>query len=175
MLRYQYNIGSLLNQLYVSGFLKPEKGAFAAKFRPFTARNLANRPERGIISPRRNVMRRNSGAIRMVFTGIFILTTVLFYAGCDVAVGQPQGVFENQTSYSITVTIVERFNILSSSDSASIPATEGSFKLDPGGKVIFEIFGSNAGLANFKWTTSSNENNSKIYVVNKRNKVTFKE
>jgi hypothetical protein len=171
MLRYQYNIGSLLNQLYVSGFLKPEKGAFAAKFHPFTARNLANRPGRGIISPRRKVMRRNSGAIRMVFTGIFILTTVLFYAGCTDMYGVAD--FENQTSFPISVTIVGSKFQYQSSEYVQFKSPSGNgFTVPPKGNV--EISTRDSAI-NFKWTTGDFNNNSKIYVVQDEGKAIFKE
>jgi hypothetical protein len=117
-------------------------------------------------------MRKKSGGAWTFFAGVFVLTTALFHAGCE-GFGSAEGEFENQTSYSITVTIVgSSFGIWSESSQSFTSSESKSFTIASKGKARIQ---SGDSTINFRWTTSSSSGNSKIYVVNNGDKVIFKE
>jgi hypothetical protein len=125
-----------------------------------------------MISARRNVMRKNSGMLWTLFMGISVLLTALFYAGCE-DIMPAEGEFENQTSHSITVTIVgSDFSIKRGDSKEFAPSTSTSIYLYSDENVRIQ---SKDNEINFKWTASSGDANRKIYVVNDGDKVTFKE
>jgi uncharacterized lipoprotein YajG len=111
--------------------------------------------------------------LRTLFMGAFVLAAALFYAGCSEF--QPgESEFENQTGYAITVTIVgSSFSIWSADTQQFVSFSQESFSISSnGGRVRIQ---SSDHSVDFKWTTDSAGNNSKIYVVNDGSKVTFKE
>ncbi|MDR1902517.1 MAG: hypothetical protein LBQ88_09590 [Treponema sp.] len=79
--------------------------------------------------------------------------------------------FENQTSYSITVTVVgTSFQIWSESSGDFVDYSYTYINLYSGNKIKIKT---NTDIVDFEWTSGSY--NSKIYVDNKGNKVIFKE
>ncbi|MDR3122453.1 MAG: hypothetical protein LBU16_01575 [Treponema sp.] len=74
-------------------------------------------------------MRKNFGMLWAFVTGVFVLITALFYAGC--AGSMPaEGEFENQTSNAITVTIVgSKFSVWSENAQEFTPSTNTCFSV----------------------------------------------
>jgi hypothetical protein len=103
--------------------------------------------------------------------GAFVLIAALFHAGCG---GLPaKAEFENQTSYTITVTIAgSSFDIWNESAQEYQSSSDASFYVYSNGNVKIQ---SREDTIDFKWTTSTAAANRIIYVVNKGDKVTFKE
>jgi spore coat protein U-like protein len=119
-------------------------------------------------------MKKDCRMTRTFFVGILVLLLALFSAGCGMSVsGSHQYTFENQTSYIVTVTIVDTvFDIWSEALQDYGEYNYSNFNVDPSGVVKIRCLGE---VINFKWTTDSGDNNRKTSVVNNRYKVTFKE
>jgi hypothetical protein len=117
-------------------------------------------------------MRKNFGMLRTFLMGSFVALTALLCAGCE-AIMPAVGIFENQTRYTITVTIAgSSFGIWSEETQEYTPSTSASFSLYANATVKIQSSDHNV---DFRWTTSSAEANRAIYVVNNGSKVTFKE
>jgi hypothetical protein len=107
--------------------------------------------------------------------GILVLATTLFYAGCE-GLMPAEAEFENQSNYSITVTIVNsKFGIWSETTQEFTPSSNNYFTVYKNQSVRIQKTdtGGNAAI-DFKWS-GGYEANRKVYVVNDGNKVTFKE
>jgi hypothetical protein len=105
-----------------------------------------------------------------VFMGSFAWLTALLYPGCAMPA---EGVFENQTSHSITVTIVgSSFDIWSEDTQEYIPSSYGYFTVYS--KAVMRIRSMDQTIK-FRWGAGSAETTRKIYVANDGGKVTFKE
>ncbi|MDR1248450.1 MAG: hypothetical protein LBK63_04015 [Treponema sp.] len=117
-------------------------------------------------------MRKKFRLIWISVIGVFGVIIALSYAGCD-GVGGGEGEFENQTRYSISVTIVgSSFGIWSESSNEFVPSSSSSFTIYPRNSV--RIQSTSDSTINFKWS-GGYEANRKTYVVNSGSKVTFKE
>jgi hypothetical protein len=97
----------------------------------------------------------------------FIAGIFLFFISCDTPWGEHwEYTFENQTQYSITVSLNKSYKFLKEGTDESGPFQLGSRSSE---KVYVK-----AGSVNFAWDSYSNSNRS-IYPVTSGSKVTFKE
>jgi hypothetical protein len=108
--------------------------------------------------------------------GILVLAAGLFHA-CTGDFLPAVAEFENQTSYSITVTIVGSEFSIASKDAEGTevynPSSYSYFTVSKNQSVKIRSTVEN-GTINFRWT-GGYEANRKVYVVNNGSKVTFKE
>jgi len=77
-------------------------------------------------------------------------------------------IFNNRSSYTVKITLSEPYKTNTEENKKTSPFIVESMGVV---KVIIQ----NNGIVNFRWTTSSAEDNSKIYCVTEGQKATFKD